>query len=69
MSSNFTLKGYRTLTSKEKYRTENRLDDSNDQTPVNHKLAQFCRPLIRVTTVPEQEFSEVRELIDAEVGG
>ena len=35
---------------------------------MNDELAQFGGSLVRVATVPEEEFGEVRELVDREIG-
>lgn len=52
-----------------KDRREHRLNNANDQPSMNDKLGEFGRALVRVATVPEEEFGQVRKLVDREVGG
>ena len=57
------------LTSEKEDGAENSLNNGNDQTSVNDKLAQFGRTLIRVATMPQQELGEIAELVDGEIRG
>lgn len=60
---------YRELTGEEEYAAENSLYDGDNEASMYDKLAQFGRTLVGVTAVPKQQFGEIRELVDGEVGG
>jgi hypothetical protein len=38
---------------------EHRMNDTDDQTTMDDELCEFRRALVRVATVPEEEFCEV----------
>jgi hypothetical protein len=42
------------LTSKEEYTAEYSLYDRNDHSPMNDELAELCRPLVAIPTMPQE---------------
>lgn len=44
------------------------LDDTDDKTTMNDELSQFCTSFVRVTTMPNEKFRQIAELIDGEIG-
>jgi len=55
------------LTSEEEDRAENSLNDRNDQSTMNDKLAQLCRTFVGISSMPQEQFGKVAELVDGKV--
>ena len=49
---------------KVKHGRKDGLDDRDDQAAVDDKLRELGRPLVRVATVPHEQFGQVAELVD-----
>jgi len=45
------------------------LTDGDDEAAVDDELGEFGGPLVRVAAMPDKEFDQVAELLNAEVGG
>ena len=48
---------------------EDGLTDGDDEAAMHDELCELGRPLVAVAAVPDEQFGEVGELCDGEVGG